>query len=85
MSDELKQRFEDLIAYINKANEDVLSDKVGELTELDKDVTALCRDVESAEPELARDIQPLMAEMISKLDELAQSLTEFQQRQEENG
>ncbi len=85
MSDELKRRFEDLIAYINKANEDVLDGRIGELADLDKDVTALCRDVESSEPALARDMQPLMAEMISKLDELAQNLTEFQQRQKENG
>ncbi len=85
MSDELKRRFEDLIEYIHKANEDVIGDRVCELTKLDETVAALCRDVGSAEPAVAKDVQPLMAEMISKLDELARNLTEFQQRHEENG
>ncbi len=83
MSDDLKRRFEDLIEYINKANEDVLNNRIRKLADLDQTVTTLCHDVEAAEPVVAKDIQPLMAEMISKLDELAQNLTEFQQRQEE--
>ncbi len=82
MSDELKRRFEDLITYIDKANEDISNGQARKLSALDKTVTALCRDMEDAEKSVANDMQPIMAELISKLDELERNLTEFQQRQE---
>lgn len=73
-----RNRFDELIAFIDQANNAVLDGKMPDLGNVDKKVALLCRDIESANPEIAKQTQPMMAQMIVKLDALAQSLNEYQ-------
>ena len=74
----LTQRFDELLAFIDQANSTVLNGKMPDLGNVDKKVALLCKDIEGADPEIAKQTQPMMAQMITKLDELAQSLNEYQ-------
>lgn len=76
----LRSRFDGLITLIEKAHQNIESDILMKLSTLDQDVNALCEDVEKSEPKVARDVQPLMAELITKLDGFAQGLIAYQQR-----
>lgn len=77
------QRFESLIEFIEQSNEKVLSGQMIDLGDLERNVAQLCKDIEKAPPETARETNALMARMISRLDELAQSLTHLQTQQEQ--
>lgn len=83
MSDaqDLKQRFEGLIEFISDTNDKIQDGTMTELENLDQDVMALCQDVENSTPEIAKKMQPLMAKVISSLDELAQNITTYQNNQ----
>lgn len=83
MSENLRKRFEDLIAYIIKANEDVLDGRIRRLNDLDQNIEKLCQDTLATEAIIAKQMQPLMGEMISRLDELASNLKEFKKQHEE--
>ena len=76
----LRSRFDGLITLIESAHQNIESDVLIKLSTLDQDVDALCKDVENSEPKVARDVQPLMAELITKLDGFAQGLIAYQQR-----
>lgn len=79
-ADTLKKRFEDLIKFITESTDMVQNNAMPELGDLDANVTALCKDVEGADPEVAKEIQPLMGEMITKLDTLENELKSFHDR-----
>lgn len=76
----LTQRLQDLIVFIDEANASMDRDAVPTLNNLDQKVAKLCMDVEQSPPVIAKQIQPLMAQMITKLDELALKLQDFQTR-----
>ena len=75
----LTERLQELIEFIEKANHSMDEGAVPSLGNLDQTVALLCSDVEKSEPEIARQAQPLMAQMITKLDELAVKLQNLQQ------
>lgn len=75
-----EEQFRDLISYIEESTEEINSGKMADLTNMDHKVAALCESVENADTEVARSTQPLMAEMIAKLDQLAQALNDYQQK-----
>ena len=79
---DLKSQFEELIAFITEANEKALSGTMPELGNLDSTVTALCQNVEGLDEEKAKEFETVMAQMILKLDELAQTLTNYQTNKE---
>lgn len=78
----LKARFEALIAFIREAQDTVENGTVVDLGDLDMKVSKICEDVENSEPSIAKNVQPLMADMITHLDALAQSLSKLQDQQE---
>lgn len=84
MSDELLSEFEDrfasMIVIIDGALDALQASKMPDLGSLDSDVAKICRDVEAADPAIGQKVQPLMAEMIGKLDQMAQALMEYQQK-----
>lgn len=81
---DLKTRFEILLEVITQACTDVQDDKAVQLGDLDKKVNTLCIDVGKADPDIARTMQPLMENMITRLDELAQALNDYQNRHSED-
>ncbi len=80
MGDDLKHRFKELIEYINEANSRVLDGQIHTLKDLEQKVNALCDDALSAEANIAKEMQPLMAETVSKLEALASNLIEFKKQ-----
>jgi hypothetical protein len=84
MSDEIlsefEERFASMISIIDTALENLQAGKMPDLGTLDSEVAKICRDVEAADPALGQKVQPLMAEMIGKLDKMAQALMEYQQK-----
>jgi hypothetical protein len=75
--DQISQRLEDIVATINKAHDDVSAGIIQDLSFMDKDVASVCNDIVKLKPEEAAEIQPIMADMISRLEGLAQSLQSF--------
>lgn len=78
--DNLKERFETLIAFIVDSKTQVETDTIPELSDLDATVKALCTDVKKAEMETAQALQPVMGDMITHLDDLAEALRAYRDR-----
>lgn len=73
-------RLEAQTEIINKAIGDARSGKVTDLSQFDKKMAALCEDIETAAPEIARQAERHMAEMINGLEVLAMELQLLQQQ-----
>jgi len=82
--DELQSRIEKMVAFVEAADSAVQQDELKDLGDLDNDITALCNDVEQADPEIAAGLQPDMAILIARLDTLARHIKAFQTRQEQD-
>ncbi|GJL84387.1 MAG: hypothetical protein DHS20C02_01620 [Micavibrio sp.] len=81
MSDEnYEERFHELTTFVEDALTKVKSNEMPDLSNLDERVSGLCSDIEAADDETTARVQPMMAEMIGKLDELALALSEYQQK-----
>lgn len=76
MSDieKLQARFTHLINFIEQATTETADGSDADLSDLEGQVTQLCTEVKESEPDVAKNMQPLMASLISKLDELEQAL-----------
>lgn len=72
--DILRAQFEKMIAFVQDADRRVAAGEVVTLTTLDRDVARFCDMLDRADPEVSRDIAPLMAEMVSALEDLARTL-----------
>lgn len=70
----LQARLEDMIALVRDAERRVLSNKAVSLTSLDQDVGRMCTLLNRASPEIKQAVAPLVAEMISTLENLASIL-----------
>jgi hypothetical protein len=79
-NEDLHSRFMTLIAFINQAIERVENGKNVDLANLNREVERLCEDAKKADPAAMPDIKTLMAELISRLDELSLRLTELKQK-----
>ena len=76
--DEIKTRMQELIEFISQANETIQGGEMVDLMGLDDEVASLCDRTLALPPEHAVIVQPLMAEMISKLESLGETLKDFQ-------
>lgn len=83
MSEALQNKLEHLITLIEDADAQVRSGVVINLPSLEKDVETLCATIVSGDAQTARDLQPIMAILIGKLDTLAESLQHFKNIQGE--
>jgi hypothetical protein len=75
---QIKQNLNDLTAFIEQAQIKLAQGEVIDLSHLDKDVATLCEAAIQLPPTQAKDVQPAMGEMISKLEELSVGLKDFQ-------
>ena len=78
----LQDALKDLIKMVKEATDKLMMGDVSELEGLDETVDIVCMAVEKSEPEIAKAVEPLMAEMIASLEILARELRLFQ---EQNG
>ncbi len=78
-----KSRLQGITDMIEQAQRDLNAGKLADLGDMDKNVTALCREIEISPPEIATEMKPLIAQMISGLDELAIALSTYQTQLQE--
>ena len=74
---EIRDKMEKLRDSISDAENSVRGGKMVDLTGLDKNVAVICTQAVALPPEDARDIQPLMAELIGNLERLSIALKDF--------
>lgn len=70
----LEKRFEDLRIFIESATNDAEKGKIKDMKPLEREVEALCKDVEQSKPETATQMKPVLADMIERLDHLADAI-----------
>lgn len=75
---EIVTRLKELTAFIEDAQERLKKGEVLNLSHLDGDVAELCEQTLQLSPSDAGRIQPLMGNMITKLEELGLALKDFQ-------
>ena len=75
---EISSQLKELVSFIENAHEQLSSGTVVDLSRLDDEVARICEETLQLSPEEANNVQPAMAEMISKLEALGVALKEFQ-------
>ena len=75
--DEIRTKMEKLNDSILEAAPNVRGGKMADLSGLDKDVAIICTRAVTLPPADARDIQPLMAELIGNLERLSGALKDY--------
>ena len=78
--DQITKRLQEITVTINEAQNDVSAGIVHDLSFMDKDVADICGEILKLKPEDAAAVQPVMADMISRLEGLAQSLQRFKEQ-----
>ena len=76
----LTEKFEALIDFVRQAS-DSGAVQTMDVSDLGLQAAHLCEAVESSEPDVARAIKPLMAQLIQDLDTLAMTLEKQKQGQ----
>lgn len=76
----LETRFGILIAALDDAQDKALSGQIMDLKALHFESERLCAEVLRQEPETARSLQPLIGDVIGRLDALERTLIEFKER-----
>lgn len=79
-AENLTQRLNDLIQHIEKTKILLANGEVTPVNNLDQTIASLCADIEQSTPKVAKSVQPLMAQMITKLDELALIIQDAQSK-----
>ena len=79
----LEQEFAALTAFVMQASEKISAGIVVDMEEMDQKVTVLCAEVQKAGNDIARQMQEPMAALITGLDQLAQDLSEYQNKVKE--
>jgi len=75
-----QSRFEEIDAFLDQVAEDLSQGVVRDLSGLDRVIDHLCAEVQSSDAAVAKDMQPVMAQMIGKLDTIVQDLEAHKQR-----
>lgn len=85
--EDIKTRMQELTSFVIDANNSINGGQMVDLQGLDDEVASLCDRTLALPPQRAAEVQPLMAEMISQLEELGRSLEIFQEnlRDQNNG
>lgn len=80
MSDveQIAARLQELSSFIEDAQTKLNKGEVVNLSHLDGEVEQICEQALKLKPELALKVQPIMATMISRLEELGLALKDFQ-------
>ncbi len=74
---DLQEQIENMILLVEGADRKVREGVIVDMNSLESDVAALCARVTQSDPVLARAVQPLMADLITRLDQLVVSLDDF--------
>ncbi len=74
---EIRKKMEDLNNFIQDAEIALRDGKLKDLGGLDRDIGVLCTKAVSLPPAEARELQPLMAELIGNLERLGMALKDF--------
>lgn len=72
------QRMNELTQFVSQSNDIIKGGQMVDLTGLDDEVASLCDRTVALHPQEAMQVQPVMAELISKLEELGRTLQQFQ-------
>lgn len=75
--DQIIQRLTQMTEAIDEAQNNVAAGIIKDLTHMDNEMAQVCDDIVKLPPEEAAQVQPVMADMISRLEALAQSLQSF--------
>lgn len=75
--DDIHGKLSHMTSFIKEARENVLRGQQVNLSGMDGEVAALCERVVGLPPDEARQVQPIMAEMISELEALGAALEGF--------
>jgi len=75
--DQIIEKLSTLITLIDQAQIDIDAGRVRDLSAMDHDVAKVCDDIVALPPEQAQEVQPVMADMITRLEKLAGSLQSF--------
>lgn len=75
---QITARLNELSDFIDEAQAKLNDGEVVNLTHLDDEVATLCEQALALPPQEAAQVQPVMGDMISKLEQLGASLKEFQ-------
>lgn len=70
----LRTKFEDMIAFVREADRQAAAGEVVALETLDRDVARFCDLMTRAKPDVSQAVAPLMAELVSALEDLAHTL-----------
>lgn len=76
---EFHQRFDAIIHFLDNLSQLTESGELVPMGKLDHEIDALCKEVKNSAPEIAREMQPVMAQMIAKLDSLVDELSAYKQ------
>lgn len=77
--DDIRARMEKLAAFIQDTEDTVRGGTMVDLTGLDREVALICNRAVALPPAQARDIQPLMAELIGNLERLSTALRDYKE------
>ncbi len=77
-ANDIKQKLEQIILFIEEAQKKLQEGEVINLSHLDGEVEALCQQTLQLPPSDAIEVQPIMGNMITKLEELGVALKDFQ-------
>ena len=83
-AEDIKNRMEQLTQFIIEVNEKIKGGDMVDLTGLDDEVASLCDRSVALPPQLAIQMQPLMSEMIAKLEDLSVTLEDFQKQYDQS-
>lgn len=81
--EQIETRMRDLTNFIAQAADRVRAGEMVTLTHLDDEVASLCDQSIALPPHDALQVQPVMAEMIGTLEELARALKEYQDNKQD--
>lgn len=75
--EDIKERLQSLTNFVAEAQDRIDAGEMVNLSRLDDEVATLCDETLALPPEQAAEVQPVMGEMISKLEILSNSLREY--------
>lgn len=73
---ELRKGLKEVIGFLREASAQLQNGEVIELDGLDEQVDTICLAAEKSKPQIAKTLEPLMADMIAELEVLALHLKE---------
>lgn len=79
--DDIRSKMEKLADFVREAEHSVRDGMIRDLSGLDREVTAICKKALTLPPVEARDLQPVMAELIGGLERLGQALVAYKEEQ----